>query len=439
MSVPNSQLSTSPQQFIGFLKENNIHRFFFIYDKEGRKLQASHACLQDMANEICSFSPDFAEHEGMFFQLSDEYDVLMSAFIHKTNRGQASGGLRFWQYETIENCVSDGMRLAQGMTRKNALAGLWWGGGKGILIHNPEHDKNDPEYRKSVYQNYGRFISSINGCYITAEDVGTCEADMANVFSQTRFTTCIPGQFGGSGNPSSATALGVVCGMEAAVDFLGIGKLQGKTIAIQGMGNVAEPMMGYLFERGVKKIIAADINNTLIGKVKDKYSEYNLETRLVEIGDYSILFEDCDILAPCATGAIINQNTIPHIKAKIICGAANNQLQFSDSDGQTLQKNGITYVPDFLVNRMGIVNCADEQAGYLPEDTFFTRHLDKSYEYSVFQTTQRVLQKSKDENIPPADVAISLADELAEEINPIYGHRSQQIIKSLQENKWHEA
>lgn len=438
MSVQNTHLSSSPQKFIGFLKQNNIRRFFFIYDSESGKLQSSHAVLQDMADVICTDSPDFAAHEGMFFQLSDEYDVLMCAFIHKTNRGQASGGLRFWQYETFASCISDGMRLAQGMTRKNALAGLWWGGGKGILIHNPDIDKNNPEYRQSVYQNYGRFISSINGCYITAEDVGTCEADMANVFSQTRFTTCIPGQFGGSGNPSSATALGVVCGMEAAVDFLKMGTLEGKTIAIQGMGNVAEPMMGYLFERGVKKIIAADINESLIEKVKQKYSLYNLETRLVEIGDNSILFEECDILAPCATGAIINQETIPQIKAKIICGAANNQLQFSEKDGQSLQQSAITYVPDFLVNRMGIVNCADEQAGYLPEDSFFTRHLDKNYEYSVFQTTQRVLQKSTAESIPPADVAIALADELAEETNPIYGHRSLQIIKSLQKNNWQE-
>ncbi len=289
MSKPSDLLTMKPSRFIDFLKANSINRFYFIYDEENSKLVASHQVLQSIADTITNNSPDFTKHEGMFFQLSDEYDVLMSAFVHKTNRGQAAGGLRFWQYQNMDDFFADGMRLAQGMTRKNALANLWWGGGKGIMIHNQDLDKNNPEYRKSIYRNYGRFISSLNGCYVTAEDVGTCEADMANIFSQTRFTTCIPSSFGGSGNPSAATALGVVCGMEAAIEFLNLGTLKNKTVAIQGMGNVAEPMMSYLFERGVKQIIAADINPELVKKVQNKYSNQNLHARLVDIGDNSIL------------------------------------------------------------------------------------------------------------------------------------------------------
>jgi glutamate dehydrogenase/leucine dehydrogenase len=429
-------LSLNPQQFIQFLKQNNIHRFSLVYDKSSKQVKVSHAQLAELAEFVNHDQRDFMRHEGMMFQVNEEYDILFAAFIHKTNRGQASGGLRYWQYENMEDFIRDGMRLSKGMTRKNALANLWWGGGKGLMAHNPQLDKADQKMRECLYQDYGRFITSINGCYITAEDVGTCEQDMANIFTQTRFTTCIPAAVGGSGNPSSATALGVVHGMEAALTFLQKGTLKDKTIAIQGMGHVAEPMIGYLFERGAAKVIAADINQALIRTVKHKYQDNNLQTHLVDIDDKSILFEECDIVAPCATGAILNSDTIVQIKAKIICGAANNQLKDSTVDGQLLKDCGITYVPDFLVNRMGIVNCADEQSGYIDNDPLFTRHLDREYQYSVYQTALRVLNQAQQSNKPPADVAIKIADELSEEINPIYGHRGVKIIQSLVNNKW---
>ncbi len=431
-----SLVSKNPQEFIAFLQQNNIKRFSLVFDKKANKVNVSDTKLQPLADFINADERDFMQHEGMLFQLSEKYDVLFGAFVHKTNRGQASGGLRFWQYATMEDFLRDGMRLSKGMTRKNALANLWWGGGKGIMVHNPKNDKNDLTMREELYKDYGRFITSIKGCYITAEDVGTCEEDMANVFSQTRFTTCIPASVGGSGNPSSATALGVVHGMEAALKFLDMGTLEGKTVAVQGMGHVAEPMMGYLFERKVAKIIAVDINQDLIDEVKSKYADKNLDARLVDMKDNSILFEECDILAACATGAILNDESIPQIKAKIICGASNNQLKDSKVHGQAIAERGITYVPDFLVNRMGIVNCADEQSGYIDNDPYFYRHLDQNYEYSVFQTTLHVLNQSKVTDTPPADVAIKLADELALENNPIYGHRGEKIVESLVKNGW---
>lgn len=438
MSNP-TLINNSPQELIQVLKKNNITRFSLVYDKQVDKVNVSHPELQELADFINNDKRDFMQHEGMLFQVSEKYDVLFGAFIHKTNRGQASGGLRYWHYETMEDFLRDGMRLSKGMTRKNALANLWWGGGKGIMVHNTANNKSDPQMREELYKDYGRFITSINGCYITAEDVGTCEEDMGNIFTQTRFTTCIPASVGGSGNPSSATALGVVHGMEAALKYLDLGTLEGKTVAVQGMGHVAEPMMGYLFERKVAKIIAADINQELINAVKAKYKDENLEARLVDIKDSSVLFEECDILAPCATGAILNGETIPQIKAKIICGASNNQLKHSVIDGQAIADRNITYVPDFLVNRMGIVNCADEQSGYIDDDPYFYRHLDQGFEYSVFQTALRVLKESKKSNLPPADVAIKLADVLALENNPIYGHRGEKIIQSLVNNEWYKA
>ena len=437
MTSNTSLVLQNPQEFISFLKQNNIQRFSLVLDQSTNQVKVSDDRLQQLADFINADKRDFMQHEGMLFQVSEKHDVLFGAFIHKTNRGQASGGLRYWHYASMEDFLRDGMRLSKGMTRKNALANLWWGGGKGIMVHNPKNNKSDLKMREELYKDYGRFITSIKGCYITAEDVGTCEEDMGNIFTQTRFTTCIPASVGGSGNPSSATALGVVHGMEAALEYLNMGTLEGKTVAVQGMGHVAEPMMGYMFERNVAKIIAVDINQDLIDEVKAKYADKNLDARMVDIKDNSILFEECDILAPCATGAILNDESIPQIKAKIICGASNNQLKDSKVHGQAIADLGITYVPDFLVNRMGIVNCADEQSGYIDNDPYFYRHLDQDFEFSVFQTALRVLEESKKSNLPPADVAIKLADELALENNPIYSHRGEKIIASLMNNNWH--
>ena len=173
-------------------------------------------------------------------------------------------------------------------------------------------------------------------------------------------------------------------------------------------------------------------------QVKQKYGAHALEARTVKTDDPSILFEECDIVAPCATGAILNPQTIPNIKAKIICGAANNQLENSERDGKALMEMGVTFVPDFLTNRMGIVNCADEQSGYIDDDPFFTRHLDREWEHSIFRTTLKVLTESQQNNQSPADVAVRLADELSRQDNPIYGHRGEKIIQSLVQMNWQD-
>ncbi len=431
-------LKMNPQEFLQFLKNEKINRFYFVYEKETKTVKPSHPALQELADFIQNDKRDFMEHEGAFFQISSAYDVLQGAFVHRTNRGQAAGGVRFWQYDSMEDYLRDGLRLAKGMTRKNALAGLWWGGGKAVMAHNPKYDKMDPQLRETVYTDFGKLMTSIRGCYVTAEDVGTSVEDMAHIFSQTRFTTCIPEQLGGSGNPSAPTALGVVSGMEAALNFLKMGTLKGKIVAVQGMGHVAEPLIGFLFEKNVKKIIAADIDARLVEQVKNKFADRNLEARTVNTDDASILFEACDIVAPCATGAVLNPQTIPNIKAKIICGAANNQLENAQRDGKALMETGVTFVPDFLTNRMGIVNCADEQSGYIDNDPFFTRHLDREWEHSIFRTTLKVLNDAQQNNQSPVDVAVRLADELSLQDNPIYGHRGEKIIRSLVQMNWQD-
>ncbi len=428
-------LNFSPSAFVNFLKENNIKRFYFIYLPDEKRVVASHEVLSPIADFITSDKRDFDTHEGMFFSLLAEYNTILGAFVHRTNRGQAAGGVRYWSYKTMEDYFRDGMRLGKGMTQKNALAGLWWGGGKGVIAHNPDVDKYDPEIRKIIYSEYGKFMTSLAGCYITAEDVGTNVEDMQNVFSQTRFTTCIPDFLGGSGNPSVPTAKGVVSGMEAALEFRGMGSLEGKTIAVQGMGNVGAPLIRFLFEKGVKKIIACDVNEKNVNKLKNEFPE-KLEASLVEINDKSIFAADCDILAPCATGAILNPETIGMLKTKIICGAANNQLEDTSRDDKLIFEKGITYIPDFLTNRMGIVNCANEQYGYIKNDPAIEQHFNPEWEYSVYKMAMEILTSSKAKNIPPAVAASQKADELSRIDHPVMGHRGEMIIKSLMEQGW---
>lgn len=213
-------------------------------------------------------------------------------------------------------------------------------------------------------------MTSLRGCYVTAEDAGVNTEDMAHIFKRTRFTTCIPAELGGSGNPSAPTALGVICGMEGALAFLGMGDLQGKRVAVQGLGNVASAMVQTLWERGVAAVIATDINPDAIARAEAQFARRRgregqiFQAKLVQPGDNSVLFTpNVDIVSPCALGGILNEQTIPQIQAKIVCGAANNQQLDDQVDDKRLTQRGITYVPDFLANRMGITNCANEETG----------------------------------------------------------------------------
>lgn len=429
----------TPEEFTTFLKDHQIQRCYFVWDEPSQCVRASHPELQPIADFLQNDPRDYSRHEGVFLEVAPHVGVLQGAFVHDTHRGQAQGGTRFWGYETIEDFLRDGLRLSKGMTQKNALAGLWWGGGKGVIARNPGMDAEDPRIRKSVFNDYGEFVTSLGGVYVTAEDVGTTPTDIANIFEKTRFTTCIPSTVGGSGNPSGATAAGVVRGMEAALNFMDGGTLEGRTIVVQGLGHVAEVLIGMLLERKVGKVIGSDITEEKVEAARARFGGERFEARLVEADDPSILFEECDILAPCATGGVINSETIPRLQARVLCGAANNQLEDVERDDRALQERGIVYVPDFLVNRMGIVNCSNEQYGTMTDDPLVTRHLGSQWEHSVFKTTQQVLQRSKESGNPPAHVAMELADELAKRVHPIFGHRGAQIIDSLVKGDWAES
>ncbi|MCM3730619.1 branched-chain amino acid dehydrogenase [Fictibacillus nanhaiensis] len=316
--------------------------------------------------------------------------------IHDTTLGPALGGTRMWTYENEDAAIEDALRLARGMTYKNAAAGLNLGGGKTVIIGDPKKDKNEEMFRA-----FGRYIQGLNGRYITAEDVGTTVEDMDLIYQETPFVTGVSPAFGSSGNPSPVTAYGVYRGMKAAaMEAFGTDSLEGKVIAVQGVGHVAYTLCKHLHEEGAS-LIVTDINKEAVQRAVDDFG-----AKAVDIDDiYSV---DCDIFAPCALGAIINDDTISKIKAKVVAGAANNQLK-ETRHGDALHEMGIVYAPDYVINAGGVINVADELNGYNRE-----RALKKVE--TIYDNIASVIEISKRDNIPTYLAADRLAEERIERI-----------------------
>ena len=425
-------LGVTPGELAGILGRLGVARACFVRDEISGELRASPPAFAGLAAEIAA-ALDFDGHEAAFFEVGAETGTLFTAFLHRTIRGQGAGGVRFWQYDTMAALVQDGLRLSRGMGRKNALAGLWWGGGKGIIARTSEPG---PMERARIFREYGRFITSLRGAYVTAEDAGTQAADMAEIFRATRFVTCVPPEVGGSGDPSFATARGVICAMEGALDFLEIGTLAGKTVAMQGFGNVGAAMIDELLERDVERVIAADISESRRSVLEERLAGRPVELRVVAPGDDSIVDEPCDVFAPNALGGTLHSGTIPRLRCRVVCGAANNQLLDEERDSQALEERGITYVPDYLANRMGIVGCSNEQYGSLAGDPAIERHFGRDWVNAVFVICRRVLERARDSGTTPREAADRLADELAVQEHPIWGHRTRAILDGLLRDGW---
>lgn len=314
--------------------------------------------------------------------------------IHDTTLGPALGGTRMWTYKTEEEALEDALRLAKGMTYKNAVAGLNLGGGKTVIMGNPKTDKNEAMFRA-----FGRYIQGLNGRYITAEDVGTTVKDMDIIHEETDFVTGISPSFGSSGNPSPVTAYGVYKGMKAAAkEAFGTDSLEGKVIAIQGVGNVSYHLCKYLHEEGAL-LVVTDINKEAVDRVVEEFNAKAVDPDEI----YSV---SCDIYAPCALGATINDTTIPQLKAKIIAGCANNQLK-EEKHGHIIHELGIVYAPDYVINAGGVINVADELHGYNRD-----RAMNKVE--CIYESITKVLEISKREGIPTFVAADRLAEERIE-------------------------
>ncbi|AIG29442.1 Glu/Leu/Phe/Val dehydrogenase [Flavobacterium psychrophilum] len=309
------------------------------------------------ANELHKIDPVFGQlsfdnHEQIVFCNDKDTGLKAIIGIHNTVLGPALGGTRMWKYANEWEALNDVLRLSRGMTFKSAITGLNLGGGKAVIIGDSKIDKT-PE----MIAKFGEYVNSLSGKYITAEDVGTTTGDMDLIRLQTPHVTGVSIEKGGSGNPSPVTAYGVYMGMKAAAKYkFGSDVLEGKKVLVQGIGHVGETLVDYLTKEGAKVIIS-DINQARLEEIGHKYGAQ------IYSGE-DLYGADVDIYAPCALGATINDDTIYKIKAKVIAGAANNQLANENIHGAILQDKGIVYAPDFLINAGGIINVYAEIAGY---------------------------------------------------------------------------
>lgn len=330
-------------------------------------------------------------YEQVVFCYNHAVGLKAIVAIHNTTLGPALGGLRMWPYATEDQAIVDALRLARGMTYKAAAAGLNLGGGKSVIIGDPRKDKSE-----GLFRAFGRFVQSLGGRYITAEDVGTTVEDMDYVHMETSYVTGVSAAYGSSGDPSPATAFGVWQGMKAAAkEALGTEKLSGLTVALQGVGHVGYYLARHLHDEGAC-LIACDINEESTQRVK---TEFN-----ASIVDINAIYDaECDIFSPCALGAVINPETVNRIKGKVVAGCANNQL-LTPADGDALGARGILYAPDYVINAGGLINVADELEGY---------NRDRAYKKiaGIYGTIERVISIAKAEGIPTYRAADRLAEE----------------------------
>jgi leucine dehydrogenase len=309
--------------------------------------------------------------------------------IHSTALGPAVGGTRYWSYKTEDDAITDALRLARGMTYKNALAGLSFGGGKSIIIRGGE--AND---REQLFRAHGRMVNSLAGKYITAEDVGTSPADMEYILKE---TTYVGGLQGRSGDPSPHTARGVFRAMQAAAkQKWGSNDLAGKTVAIQGCGHVGYFLAGELARVGAK-LIVADVDAAKVKHVVDDHRATAVPTEEI----YSV---PADIFAPCALGGVLNDQTIPRLKASLVVGAANNQL-LEARHGDLLEQRDVLYAPDYAANAGGVINGAcRELMGWDVEKTLAKTD-------AIYDTLLTIFAMAERERIPTYQAADRLAEE----------------------------
>ena len=332
------------------------------------------------------------DHEQVVFCSDKKTSLRAIIAIHNTALGPALGGTRMWTYGSDEDAMTDALRLSRGMTYKAAVAGLNLGGGKAVIIGDPNKDKTEVMFRA-----FGRFVEGLAGRYITAEDVGTDVRDMEFVRMETKYVTGIDKALGGSGDPSSVTAFGVYMGVKASMkELTGSDSLNGKTVAVQGAGHVAAHLCDLLTKDGAR-IYICDIYEEKVMRVARK-------VKATIVHPDKIYDVDADVFCPCALGAIVNDKTIPRFKFKIIAGGANNQLADEVKHGQMLIERGIMYAPDYAINAGGLINVYNELEGYSQE-----RALRQAE--GIYDTILKIYAMAKRENIPTFEASNHLAEE----------------------------
>ena len=335
----------------------------------------------------------FDNHEQIVFCNDKDTGLKAIIGIHNTVMGPALGGTRMWNYANEWEALNDVLRLSRGMTYKSAITGLNLGGGKAVIIGDSKKDKT-PE----MITRFGEFVNSLSGKYITAEDVGTTTPDMDRIREVTPYVTGISEEKGGSGNPSPVTAYGVYMGMKAAAKYqFGSENLAGKKILVQGTGHVGETLIDYITKEGAIVQIS-DINQERMEEIAAKYGS------IIYKGN-DLYAADVDIYSPCALGATINDETVYKIKAKVIAGAANNQLAIEAIHGKILKDRGIAYAPDFLINAGGIINVYAEIVKYDKAEAM--RRTE-----NIYNTTLEIFNFADANNITTQQAAMQIAQNI---------------------------
>lgn len=340
--------------------------------------------------------PEFDNHEQLSFFCDPETGLRAIVAIHNSNRGPALGGCRMFPYATDEAALRDVLRLSRGMTYKSALANLALGGGKSVIIGDPRKDKSE-----ALLESMGRSLEGLGGLYIAAEDSGTSVPDLRIMGRHTSYVSGItnhPGFDGkpSNGDPSPATAYGVFIGLKTAVRYkLGRSDLDGLTVAIQGLGNVGFRLAQHLKDAGAR-LWVYDIQPENLARAVD-------ELGATPVTADEILGLPVDVIAPCALGAILNDDTIPNVHAKVIAGAANNQLAEARHD-EVLRQRGILYAPDYAINAGGIIDVFYERHGGDP--VAVREHID-----TIADTLTEIFQRADREALPTGHVADRLAEE----------------------------
>lgn len=344
------------------------------------------------------------EHEQVMFFNDNKTGLKGVIAIHNSTLGPALGGTRLWRYTNEQEAIQDVLRLSRGMSFKSSISGIQLGGGKAVIIDNPNATKDEAYWRS-----YGKFVDNLGGKYITAEDVGTNTQFIEYISLETKHVAGKPDYLGGGGDPSPVTAYGVYLGMKAAQkQQSGNDSLNGKKIAVQGVGHVGQYLINHLIKEGAEVTIA-DINEYNIKSVTDKH-------KVTVVDPQEIYNVDMDIYAPCALGSTINNNTIPKLKCGIIAGAANNQLDDEQIHGDLIKEKGIIYAPDFLINAGGVINCYIETVGY-------NRDRAMAATERIYHQTLEVLSQAQSQNKNSQEVAIEIAIKRIEDIGKIRQRR----------------
>lgn len=339
-------------------------------------------------------------HEQLFFNYDRTTGLKSLIAIHDTRLGPALGGCRMWNYDTEEEAVMDVLRLSKGMTFKSAAAGVDYGGGKSLIWGNPATDKSE-----ALFRAFARYVEALKGRFSTGTDVGTTYNDFIIALKETKYVGALPAEYGGGGNSGIITAYGTWKAIKAvAFELFGDDSLNGRTIAVQGLGKVGYHLVEYLMEEGAK-IVACDINPDYIKAVLEKYPQ-------VQIVDTDAIYDaECDIFSPNALGAIFNDQTIPRLKCKGIAGAANNQLAEARHD-KALTAKGILYAPDYVANAGGLIQVCDELEGYIKERAFRKAA-------AIYDRLLDIFARARKDGITTDEAANRMVEQRLEEISSV--------------------